>query len=56
MNDLPWAPMQGALIIHDQGWDRLDPSQQEVVARRSREGRWNSARRTANRSGNRWTR
>ena len=37
MNDLPWAPMQGALIIHDQGWDRLDPSQQEVVARRSQE-------------------
>ena len=24
MNDLPWAPMQGAIIIHDQGWDRLD--------------------------------
>ena len=37
MNDLPWAPMQGAIIIHDQGWDRLDPSQQEVVVRRSRE-------------------
>ena len=37
MNDLPWAPMQGAIIIHDQGWDRLDASQQEVVVRRSRE-------------------
>ena len=37
MNDLPWAPMQGAIIIHDQGWDRLDASQQEVVVRRSQE-------------------
>ena len=37
MNDLPWAPMQGAIIIHDQGWERLDASQQEAVVRRSDE-------------------
>lgn len=35
MNDLPWAPMQGAIIVHDQGWERLDASQQEVVLRRA---------------------
>lgn len=37
MNDLPWAPMQGAMIIHDDGWARLDASQQEAVTRRSQE-------------------
>ena len=37
MNDLPWAPMQGAIIIHDDGWERLDASQQEAVTRRSQE-------------------
>lgn len=37
MNDLPWAPMQGAIIVHDQGWDRLDASQREAVLHRSNE-------------------
>ena len=37
MNDLPWAPLQGAIIVHEQGWERLDASQQEVVLRKSNE-------------------
>ena len=37
MNDLPWAPMQGAVIVHDEAWGRLDASQQEVVLRRAGE-------------------
>ena len=37
MNDLPWAPMQGAIIVNEQGWERLDASQQEVVLRKSNE-------------------
>ena len=37
MNDLPWAPLQGAIIVHEQGWARLDASQQEVVLRKSNE-------------------
>ena len=37
MNNLPWAPMQGAIIIHDQGWERLDASQREVLRRRTEE-------------------
>lgn len=37
MNDLPWAPLQGAIIVNEQGWERLDPSQQEVVLRKSNE-------------------
>ena len=37
MNDLPWAPLQGAIIVHEQGWERLDASQQEVVLRKSKE-------------------
>lgn len=37
MNDLKWAPLQAALIVHDRGWEMLDPSQQEVVARLSAE-------------------
>ena len=35
MNDLPWAPLQGAIIVHEQGWERLDASQQEVVLRKT---------------------
>ncbi len=37
MNDLPWAPLQAALVIHDQGWERLAPSQQEALVRWSDE-------------------
>ena len=37
MNALPWAPMQGAVIVHDQAWERLDASQQEVVLQRAGE-------------------
>ena len=37
MNDLPWAPLQGAIIVHEHGWERLDASQQEVVLRKSNE-------------------
>jgi len=37
MNDLPWAPLQGAIIVHEQGWERLDASQREVVLRKSNE-------------------
>ncbi len=33
MNSLRWAPLQGALIIHDNGWERLTPEQREVVTR-----------------------
>lgn len=33
MNSLRWAPLQGALIVHDDGWERLTPEQQEIVAR-----------------------
>ena len=37
MNDLPWAPMQGAVIVHDDAWERLDASQRDVVLRRAGE-------------------
>ncbi len=33
MNSLRWAPLQGALVIHEGGWERLDPGQQEIVTR-----------------------
>lgn len=31
MNSLRWAPLQGALVIHDDGWERLTPEQQAIV-------------------------
>ncbi len=33
MNSLRWAPLQAALIIHDNGWERLTPEQQAIVSR-----------------------
>lgn len=35
MNDLKWAPLQGAVVIHETGWERLDPDQREIVTRLS---------------------
>lgn len=35
MNDLKWAPLQGAVVIHESAWERLEPGQQEVVSRLS---------------------
>lgn len=35
MNDLRWAPLQGAVVIHESAWERLEPAQQEIVARLS---------------------
>ena len=35
MNSLKWAPLQAALIVHDRGWEQLDPSQREIVGRLS---------------------
>ena len=33
MNDLKWAPLQAALIIHERGLERLTPEQQGVLRR-----------------------
>ncbi len=33
MNDLKWAPLQAALIVHDRGLERLTPEQQGVLRR-----------------------
>jgi TRAP-type C4-dicarboxylate transport system substrate-binding protein len=31
MTDMKWAPLQGAVVMHENGWNRLTPEQQEVV-------------------------
>jgi TRAP-type C4-dicarboxylate transport system substrate-binding protein len=31
MTDMKWAPLQGALVMHRQGWDRLTPEHQQTV-------------------------
>ena len=31
MTDMKWAPLQGALVMHEQGWGRLTPEQQQAV-------------------------
>jgi TRAP-type C4-dicarboxylate transport system substrate-binding protein len=31
MTDLKWAPLQGALVMHERGWKQLSPEQQTMV-------------------------
>lgn len=36
MTDMKWAPLQGAVVMHEKGWQRLSPKQQEGVLRITR--------------------
>ena len=31
MTDLKWAPLQGALVMHERGWKKLSPEQKDMV-------------------------
>ncbi len=31
MTDMRWAPLQGALVMHEDGWDKLTPAQQNTI-------------------------
>lgn len=45
MIDLQWAPLLGALVVSEKGWNKLTPNQQRVLADASREaGRQMKAR------------
>ncbi len=33
MADLPWAPIQGAIIMREESWEELTPAQQQVITR-----------------------
>jgi TRAP-type C4-dicarboxylate transport system substrate-binding protein len=33
MTDMKWAPLQGAVVMHEKGWARLTAEQQRVVQR-----------------------
>lgn len=37
MTDLKWAPLQGALVMHEDGWERLSSEQQEMVMRTAKD-------------------
>ena len=37
MTDMKWAPLQGALIMHENAWKRLSPEQQQEVLTIARE-------------------
>lgn len=37
MTDMKWAPLQGAVVMHENGWKRLTPDQQAEVLRITRE-------------------
>jgi TRAP-type C4-dicarboxylate transport system substrate-binding protein len=36
MTDLKWAPLQGALVMHEKGWDKLSRDQQAEMLRIAR--------------------
>jgi len=37
MTDMKWAPLQGAVVMHENGWSKLTPGQQKEVLRITRE-------------------
>ncbi len=37
MTDMKWAPLQGAVVMHENGWKKLTPDQQADVLRITRE-------------------
>ena len=37
MTDMKWAPLQGAVVMHENGWKKLTPDQQAEVLRITRE-------------------
>ncbi len=37
MTDMKWAPLQGALVMHDRGWKKLDAGQQATITRIARQ-------------------
>jgi TRAP-type C4-dicarboxylate transport system substrate-binding protein len=37
MTDMKWAPLQGALVVHQKGWDGLTPELRDTVLEISRE-------------------
>jgi len=36
MTDMKWAPLQGAVVMHEKGWDKLSAEQQEKMLRITR--------------------
>ena len=36
MTDIKWAPLQGAVVMHEKGWNQLSPEQQEKMLRITR--------------------
>ena len=37
MTDLKWAPLQGALVMHEQGWKKLSSEQKDMVMRTAKD-------------------
>ncbi|MFQ5792624.1 MAG: TRAP transporter substrate-binding protein DctP, partial [Acidobacteriota bacterium] len=37
MTDMKWAPLQGAVVMHEKGWNRLSPEQQDTIVKITRE-------------------
>ena len=37
MTDLKWAPLQGAVVMHEKGWNQLSPGQQKKMLRITRQ-------------------
>ena len=53
MTDLKWAPLQGAVVMHEKGWNQLSPGQQEemlLITRQVGEGLRSSNREQEQRS------
>jgi TRAP-type C4-dicarboxylate transport system substrate-binding protein len=37
MSDMKWAPLQGALVMHERGWKKLTADQQDTIVRVARQ-------------------
>lgn len=37
MTDLKWAPLQGALVMHERGWNKLSSEQKDMVMRTAKD-------------------
>ena len=37
MTDLKWAPLQGALVMHERGWKKLSSDQKDMVMRTAKD-------------------
>jgi TRAP-type C4-dicarboxylate transport system substrate-binding protein len=37
MTDLKWAPLQGALVMHERGWTQLSPEQKDMVLKTAKD-------------------